>query len=100
MSLQTLPEFEFKFEEMLKISSRLLESYLPPEEETVFSTSITINYPKHPMQQVKIFELPSNAKKNSYIRQMTQKQTEYINKEISISSIWIKASFIIDFCYI
>jgi hypothetical protein len=86
-------DFEFNTEEMFKISSFQVQLYLPPEEDVEFSTSVTINHPKHPMKQATIIQLPSMDKKNTYMKKLTQENLLEIKmkKEIIISSIWIKA---------
>ena len=86
-------DFEFNLEEMFKISSFQLQLYLPPEEDVEFSTSVTINHPKHPMKQAQLVHLPNIDNKNTYMKKLTQENLmeTKIKKEICICSIWIKA---------
>ena len=80
-------DFMLNIEEMFKISSVNLSLYLPPEEDIEFSTSICINNPKQPLKQAKIIQL---SDKTALINETSK---EEIRKEMSISSIWIKARF-------
>lgn len=94
MSFDNDIKLDFDPEDFFKISSLQIELYLPPEENVEFSTSILINHPKNPVKNATIIELPNVEKKHLYIRQITQEISTSQNlaeKEISVSSFWIKS---------